>query len=80
MYDIIVIGGGPGGYAAAIRAAQLDAKVALVEADTLGGTCVNQGCIPIKVWMTAAESLRKIEQAEVFGIKSKLEGINFEAR
>jgi dihydrolipoamide dehydrogenase len=76
MYDVMVVGGGPGGYAAAIRAAQLDAKVALVEADTLGGTCVNRGCIPIKVWMTAAESLRKIEQANVFGIQAKVEGVD----
>ena len=77
MFDVIVIGGGPGGYAAAIRAAQLDAKVALVEADTLGGTCVNRGCIPIKVWMTAAESLRKIEQADLFGINSTVESVDF---
>jgi dihydrolipoamide dehydrogenase len=78
MYDVIVIGGGPGGYAAAIRAAQLDARVALVEADALGGTCVNRGCIPIKVWQTAAEILRKIQTAEVFGIKAKVEGLDLE--
>ena len=79
MYDLIVIGGGPGGYAAAIRASQLDAKVALVEADTLGGTCVNRGCIPIKVWMKAASSLKTIKNAEVFGIKATVDNIDYKA-
>ena len=48
MKDIIVIGGGPGGYVAAIRAAQLGAKVCLIEKESLGGTCLNYGCIPTK--------------------------------
>ena len=78
MYDVIIIGGGPGGYAAAIRAAQLDAKVALVEMDTLGGTCVNRGCIPVKVWLRAADSLRRIQGASDFGIQAKVDGINFQ--
>ena len=52
MYDVLVIGGGPGGYAAAIRGAQLGARTALVEAGTMGGVCVNVGCIPTKVWHT----------------------------
>jgi len=78
MYDVIIIGGGPGGYAAAIRAAQLDAKVALVEADTLGGTCVNQGCIPVKVWLRAADTLRRIQGASDFGIQAKIGGIDFQ--
>ena len=54
MYDVVVIGCGPGGYAAAIRAAQLGGKVAVVEAGDIGGTCVNRGCIPSKVWLRAA--------------------------
>lgn len=78
MYDVIIIGGGPGGYAAAIRAAQLDASVALIEADILGGTCVNQGCIPIKVWLRAADTLRRIQGASDFGIRAKVEGIDFQ--
>ena len=78
MYDVIIIGGGPGGYAAAIRAAQLDARVALVEADILGGTCVNQGCIPVKVWLRAADTLRRIQGAGDFGIRATIEGIDLQ--
>ena len=55
IYDIAVIGAGPGGYVAAIRAAQLGAKVVLIENDNLGGTCLNWGCIPSKATLTCAE-------------------------
>ncbi|MBI5445958.1 MAG: dihydrolipoyl dehydrogenase [Deltaproteobacteria bacterium] len=79
MYDVIVIGGGPGGYAAAIRAAQLGGKVALVEAAEMGGTCVNRGCIASKVWLRAAEALRAIRGAESFGIKAAVEAIDLKA-
>ncbi len=61
-YDIIIIGGGPGGYVAALRAAQLKANVAVVEADEVGGTCLIRGCIPSKTLIAAAgktEWLRK---------------------
>ncbi len=58
LYDIVIIGGGPGGYVAAIRAAQLGAKVALVEKDRLGGTCLNRGCIPTKAMVRDAELYR----------------------
>ena len=68
MYDVIVIGGGPGGYAAAIRASQLGGTVALVESDLIGGTCVNRGCIPSKSWLQAAELLHRIQKADTFGI------------
>ena len=68
MYDVIVIGGGPGGYAAAIRASQLGGTVALVESDHIGGTCVNRGCIPGKSWLQAAELLHRIQKADTFGI------------
>ncbi|HHV55351.1 MAG TPA: FAD-dependent oxidoreductase [Firmicutes bacterium] len=67
-YDIIVIGGGPGGYAAAIRAAELGARVAVVERATLGGTCLNAGCIPTKALLRSAEVLETVRQAERFGI------------
>ena len=60
MYDLVVIGGGPGGYAAAIRASQLGGNVALVEAGEVGGTCVNRGCIPTKVWQHSAYLLLAI--------------------
>lgn len=78
MYDIIIIGGGPGGYAAAIRAAQLNAKVALIEENVIGGTCVNRGCIPIKVWLRAADTLKRIQTAAEFGIKANVEQIDFQ--
>jgi dihydrolipoamide dehydrogenase len=68
MYDVVIVGGGPGGYAASIRSAQLGGKVALVEAADIGGTCVNRGCIPAKVWGQGAYLNRLIQNAEVFGI------------
>jgi dihydrolipoamide dehydrogenase len=67
-FDIAVIGGGPGGYPAAIRAAQYGRKVALIEMNDLGGTCLNRGCIPSKALIAGAELWHKIKQAEEFGI------------
>jgi dihydrolipoamide dehydrogenase len=72
MYDVMVIGGGPGGYAAAIRVSQLGGKVALCEADELGGTCVNRGCIPSKVWSRAAYMMDMIRRAQSFGLKAQM--------
>jgi dihydrolipoamide dehydrogenase len=77
MYDVIVIGGGPGGYAASIRASQLGGKVVLIEGDEIGGTCVNRGCVPSKVWLRAADLLQKIRNAEEFGIKAPVESLEF---
>ncbi|RYE06450.1 MAG: dihydrolipoyl dehydrogenase [Rickettsiaceae bacterium] len=68
-FEIIVIGGGPGGYVAAIRAAQLGKKVAVVEMEHLGGVCLNWGCIPTKALLKSAEMFEKIKQADNFGIK-----------
>ena len=68
QFDLIVIGAGPGGYPAAIRAAQLGAKVALVEREQLGGTCLNWGCIPTKALIAAADTFAKINHAQMFGI------------
>ena len=76
MHDVIVIGGGPGGYAASIRASQLGGKVALIEAAEIGGTCVNRGCIPSKVWLGAADLLKKIKNAHEFGIKASVEALD----
>ena len=76
MYDVMVIGGGPGGYAAAIRASQLGGKVALVEAAEIGGTCVNRGCIPTKVWMRAAYMLYCIHRSDELGIKAPVQEID----
>ena len=67
-YDVAVIGAGPGGYVAAARAAQLGAKVAIVEKQYLGGTCLNVGCIPSKAMLHIAEVLHKIESFEDMGI------------
>ena len=68
-FDIVVIGAGPGGYPAAIRAAQLGARVALVEREQLGGTCLNFGCIPTKALIAGADLLRQVRQAAHLGIK-----------
>ncbi|MEL6504594.1 MAG: dihydrolipoyl dehydrogenase [Pseudomonadota bacterium] len=67
-YDIIVIGGGPGGYVAAIRAAQLGMKAAVVEREHLGGICLNWGCIPTKALLRSAEIYGHMEHAEGFGL------------
>jgi len=66
---ITVIGAGPGGYIAAIRAAQLGAEVTVIEADNVGGTCLNWGCIPSKIMITTAEILEKFHQARQYGIE-----------
>lgn len=70
-YDIAVIGGGPGGYATAIRLAQYKKKVVLFEGKSLGGTCLNVGCIPSKAMLRISEVMSTIKQAEKFGISAK---------
>lgn len=67
-YDIVVIGGGPGGYTAAIRAAQLGFSTAVVESDRLGGICLNWGCIPSKSLLKAAEVMHTLKKSKEFGI------------
>ncbi|MGA1869716.1 MAG: dihydrolipoyl dehydrogenase [bacterium] len=78
IFDIVVIGAGPAGYAAAIRTAQLGFKVCLIEKDTsgLGGTCLNRGCIPTKILAGSAHLLEDIKKAQRFGIQTG--GIGFE--
>jgi dihydrolipoamide dehydrogenase len=76
-FDIAVIGAGPGGYPAAIRAAQLGAKVAIIEKEKLGGTCLNWGCIPTKALIAAAETFEKIKHAEKFGITVRDVAVNY---
>jgi dihydrolipoamide dehydrogenase len=68
IFDVIVVGGGPGGYPAAIRAAQKGKTVALVEAKDLGGTCLNRGCIPSKALIANAEVLQRVREAGEFGV------------
>jgi len=75
--DIVVIGGGPGGYVAAIHAAHLGAKVAVVERDRLGGTCLNRGCIPTKALVRSAEVLREAKRASEFGLEIPVVKANF---
>ena len=68
QYDIIVIGGGPGGYVAAIRAAQLGFKTAVVEREHLGGICLNWGCIPTKALLRSAEIYHYMQHAKDYGL------------
>lgn len=68
QYDIGVIGGGPAGYIAAIKGAQLGAKIILFEKDILGGTCLNRGCIPTKTYLKGADIIQQIQQANRYGI------------
>lgn len=75
-FDVAIIGGGPAGYPAAIKAAQSGKLVALIEEKELGGTCLNRGCIPSKALIAAAELLQRIHEASVFGIT--VEGIHFD--
>ncbi|CEP67830.1 Dihydrolipoamide dehydrogenase [Moorella glycerini] len=70
-YQIAIIGGGPGGYVAAIRAAQLGARVVVIEQDALGGTCLNRGCIPTKALLAGAALVKGIQGAAAFGIDVK---------
>jgi len=75
-YDLIVIGGGPAGYAGAIRAGQLGKKVACIEMERAGGTCLNWGCIPTKALLKSAEIYRNFQKAELFGFAVK--GLEFD--
>src|SRR5512146_2872457 len=67
-FDTIVIGSGPGGYVAAIRAAQLGMRTAVVEKDTVGGRCLNYACIPAKAVLRAADVLQEVRDADEFGV------------
>src|SRR5687767_13570386 len=75
-YDLIVLGSGPGGYVAAIRAAQLGLKTAIVEREVLGGICLNWGCIPTKALLRSAEIFHHIKHAESFGLSAGKPGFD----
>ena len=75
-YDIVVLGGGSGGYACALRAAELGKRVALIEKDKVGGTCLHRGCIPTKALLHAAEIADQSRESEKFGIRTSFEGID----
>ncbi|MFG2061463.1 dihydrolipoyl dehydrogenase [Micromonospora sp. NPDC048871] len=78
-FDIVILGGGSGGYATALRAAQLGLSVALVEKGKLGGTCLHNGCIPTKALLHAAEIADQTRESEQFGVKAELVGIDMAA-
>ncbi|WP_368650660.1 dihydrolipoyl dehydrogenase [Bacillus inaquosorum] len=77
-YDVVILGGGTGGYVAAIRAAQLGLKTAVVEKEKLGGTCLHKGCIPSKALLRSAEVYRTAREADQFGVETEGASLNFE--
>lgn len=76
-YDIIIIGGGPGGYTAALKAASLGFKTAIVEKEKLGGTCVNKGCIPTKSLLHAASKFKELQNCDEFGVSTDFISFDF---
>jgi len=78
-YDIVVFGGGSGGYACALRAAEFGKRVALIEKDKVGGTCLHRGCIPTKALLHAAEVADSSRESEKFGVRTSFEGVDMPA-
>jgi dihydrolipoamide dehydrogenase len=78
-FDVVVLGGGSGGYATALRAALLDRSVALIEKDKLGGTCLHRGCIPTKALLHAGEVADAAREAEQFGINATFNGVDMKS-
>ena len=78
-YDVIVIGTGPGGYVTAIRASQLGLKTAVIEKESLGGVCLNWGCIPTKALLKSAQVFNYLKHAEDYGLKVKEYDKDFDA-
>ncbi len=78
-YDIVVLGGGSGGYACALRAAELGMNVVLIEKDKVGGTCLHRGCIPTKALLHAAELADQTRESEAFGVRARFDGIDVPA-
>lgn len=76
-YDVVILGGGTGGYVAAIRASQLGLRTAIVEKDKLGGTCLHRGCIPSKALLRSAEVYTTAKRSEEFGVSAKEVSLNF---
>ena len=79
IFDVLIIGGGPGGYVAAIRAAQLGLKTAVVEREHMGGICLNWGCIPTKALLRSAEIYHQMERAKDYGLTADKIGVDITA-
>ncbi|AOW94062.1 dihydrolipoyl dehydrogenase [Rhodococcus sp. WMMA185] len=77
--DVLILGGGSGGYACAVRCAQLGLSVTLIESDKVGGTCLHRGCIPTKALLRSAEVADTARSSESFGVRARFEGIDLEA-
>ena len=75
-FDLVILGSGSGGYAAALRAAQLGMSVALIERDKLGGTCLHRGCIPTKALLHSAEVADTAKEAGNYGVQATFQGID----
>ena len=71
MYDVVILGGGSGGYSCALRSAQLGLSVALIERDKLGGTCLHRGCIPTKALLHAAEVADSARESAKYGVHAE---------
>lgn len=78
MYDLAIIGAGPGGYISAIKAAQLGCSVVLIEKNELGGTCLNRGCIPTKTLLSATAKINELKKLSKYGIKANFEGVEID--
>ncbi len=78
-FDVLILGGGSGGYACALRAAELGLSVAMVERDKVGGTCLHRGCIPTKALLRAGEVADTVRQSEQYGVRSSLEAVDLKA-
>src|SRR5580698_7133612 len=76
-FDIVVIGGGPGGYASALYGANAGLKIAVVERDKVGGTCLHRGCIPAKEFLETATVFRTVSGAKEFGVLAEQPGLDF---
>src|SRR3712207_4379566 len=76
--DLVILGGGSGGYAAALRAAELGLSVVLIEKDKVGGTCLHRGCIPTKALLHSGEIADQAREGEQFGVKTSLAGIDMD--
>src|ERR1041384_6563640 len=76
-FDLVVIGGGPGGYGAALYATSAGLRVAVVEMDIMGGTCLNRGCIPAKAFLETAAVHRHVAHAADFGVEASAPSVNF---